>query len=152
MRFGLNAGYSGSRMAINMELVTEADKLGFHSVWAAEAYGSDAVTPVAWIAGQTQKIHVGTAIMQMPARTPAMTAMTATTLDQLSGLAYRVKFMDIPFHPDCFPCHIYPFASIFKKHPVVFLKDYNVAVRIATSQTRFISSIYEKSPMQSWLD
>jgi F420-dependent oxidoreductase-like protein len=85
MRFGLNAGYSGSRMSINMELVKEADKLGFHSVWAAEAYGSDAVTPVAWIAGQTQKIHVGTAIMQMPARTPAMTAMTATTLDQLSG-------------------------------------------------------------------
>jgi alkanesulfonate monooxygenase SsuD/methylene tetrahydromethanopterin reductase-like flavin-dependent oxidoreductase (luciferase family) len=84
MRFGLNAGYSGSRMSINMELVKEADKLGFHSVWAAEAYGSDAVTPVAWIAGQTQKIHVGTAIMQMPARTPAMTAMTATTLDQLS--------------------------------------------------------------------
>ena len=73
------------------------------------------------------------------------------TLDQLSGLAYRVKFMDIPFHPDCFPCHIYPFASIFKNHPVVFLKDYNIAVRIATSQTRFISSIYEKSPMQSWV-
>ncbi len=85
MRFGLNAGYSGSRMSINMEMVKEADKLGFHSVWAAEAYGSDAVTPVAWIAGQTQKINVGTAIMQMPARTPAMTAMTATTLDQLSG-------------------------------------------------------------------
>ena len=85
MRFGLNAGYSGARMSINMELVKEADKLGFHSVWAAEAYGSDAVTPVAWIAGQTQQIHVGTAIMQMPARTPAMTAMTATTLDQLSG-------------------------------------------------------------------
>jgi F420-dependent oxidoreductase-like protein len=85
MRFGLNAGYSGARMAINMELVKEADRLDFHSVWAAEAYGSDAVTPVAWMAGQTQKIHIGTAIMQMPARTPAMTAMTATTLDQLSG-------------------------------------------------------------------
>jgi len=85
MRFGLNAGYSGARMSINMELVKEADTLGFHSVWAAEAYGSDAVTPVAWIAGQTKQIHVGTAIMQMPARTPAMTAMTATTLDQLSG-------------------------------------------------------------------
>jgi F420-dependent oxidoreductase-like protein len=85
MRFGLNAGYSGARMSINMELVKAADQLGFHSVWAAEAYGSDAVTPVAWIAGQTRQIHVGTAIMQMPARTPAMTAMTATTLDQLSG-------------------------------------------------------------------
>ena len=58
------------------------------------------------------------------------------TLDQLSGLAYRAKFMDIPFHTDCFPCHIYPFASILKNHPIVFLKDYNIAVRIATSQTR----------------
>jgi len=74
------------------------------------------------------------------------------TLDQLSGLAYRVKYMDIGFHPDCFPCHIYPFASIFKKHPIIFLKDYNIAVRISSSQTRSISSIYEKSPMQSWVE
>lgn len=74
------------------------------------------------------------------------------TLDQLSGLAYRVKYMDRGFHPDCFPCHIYPFASIFKKHPIVFLKDYNIAVRISSSQTRSISSIYEKSPMQSWVE
>ena len=51
MRFGLNVGYSGSRMSINMELIKEADRLGFHSVWTAEAYGSDAVTPLAWIAG-----------------------------------------------------------------------------------------------------
>lgn len=72
------------------------------------------------------------------------------TLDQLSGLAYRRKYMDLPFHPDIFPCHVYPFASIFKKHPVVFLKDYNVAVRISSSQTRSLSSIYEKSPMKSW--
>jgi glycosyltransferase involved in cell wall biosynthesis len=74
------------------------------------------------------------------------------TLDQLSGLAYRVKYMDRGFHPDCFPCHIYPFASIFKKHPIVFLKDYNIAVRISSSQTRSISSIYEKSPIQSWVE
>ena len=74
------------------------------------------------------------------------------TLDQLSGLAYRKSFMDLPFHADIFPCHIYPFASIFKKHPVVFLKDYNLAVRIASSQCRFISSIYNKSPMQSWVE
>jgi glycosyltransferase involved in cell wall biosynthesis len=74
------------------------------------------------------------------------------TLDQLSALAYRKKFMDLPFHPDIFPCHIYPFASIFKNHPVVYLKDYNLAVRIASSQCRKISSIYEKSPMQSWVE
>jgi F420-dependent oxidoreductase-like protein len=85
MRFGLNVGYSGARLSIDMELVREAERCGFHSVWTAEAYGSDAVTPLAWIGGQTSKIHLGTAIMQMPARTPAMTASTATSLDQLSG-------------------------------------------------------------------
>lgn len=74
------------------------------------------------------------------------------SLDQLSGLAFRRQFMDLPFHPDIFPCHIYPFASIFKKHPVVFLKDYNVAVRIASSQTRYLSSIYQKSPLLSWVE
>jgi F420-dependent oxidoreductase-like protein len=66
-------------------LVLEAERLGFHSAWTAEAYGSDTVTPAAWIAARTERIRIGTAIMQMPARTPAMTAMTATTLDQLSG-------------------------------------------------------------------
>lgn len=74
------------------------------------------------------------------------------TLDQLSGLAYRTSFFNIPFHPDIFPCHIYPFAQIFKNHPVVFLKDYNIAVRIASSQTRSLSSIYEKSPLLSWVE
>jgi len=66
-------------------LILEAERLGFHSVWATEAYGSDAVTPLAFVAARTQRICLGTAIMQMPARTPAMTAMTAMTLDQLSG-------------------------------------------------------------------
>ena len=74
------------------------------------------------------------------------------TLDQLSGLAYRRQFMDLPFHPDVFPSHIYPFASIFKKHPIVFLKDYNIAVRITSSQTRSLSSIYTKSPLLSWIE
>lgn len=74
------------------------------------------------------------------------------TLDQLSGLALRTKFIDEPFHPDVFPCHVYPFASIFKKHPVVFLKDYNLAVRIRSSQSRTVSSIYSKSPIQTWVE
>jgi glycosyltransferase involved in cell wall biosynthesis len=74
------------------------------------------------------------------------------SLDQLSGLSYRTKFVDIPFHPDIFPCHIYPFSSIFLKHPVMYLKNYNVAVRIASSQTRKLSSIYNRSPLQSWVD
>src|SRR5437867_3686979 len=85
MRLGLSIGFSGSRITLPMELIQEADRLGFHSAWTAEAYGSDAVTPAAWIAAQTKQLHVGTGIMQMPARTPAMTAMTAMTLDQLSG-------------------------------------------------------------------
>lgn len=74
------------------------------------------------------------------------------TLDQLSGLAYRSAFMKLPFHQDIFPCHIYPFIDIFKKHPVIFLKDYNIAVRIASSQTRTLSSIYNKSPLLSWIE
>ena len=85
MRLGITIGYSGAKMALDMPLIQEADRLGFHSVWSAEAYGSDAVTPLAWIAARTERINVATGIMQMPARTPAMTAMTATTLDQLSG-------------------------------------------------------------------
>jgi F420-dependent oxidoreductase-like protein len=85
MRLGLTAGYSGASMSVNIDLILEAERLGFDSVWTAEAYGSDAVTPLAWIAARTTKIHLGTAIMQMPARTPAMTAMTAMTLDGLSG-------------------------------------------------------------------
>jgi F420-dependent oxidoreductase-like protein len=85
MRLGLTIGYSGSAMKLDMPMIEEADRLGFYSVWSAEAYGSDAVTPLAWIAARTKQIHVASGIMQMPARTPAMTAMTATTLDQLSG-------------------------------------------------------------------
>lgn len=73
------------------------------------------------------------------------------TLDQLSGLAFRRQFINIPFHPDIFPCHIYPFADIFKNHPIVFLKDYTIAVRISSSQTRSLSSIYNKSPLLSWV-
>jgi F420-dependent oxidoreductase-like protein len=85
MRLGLIAGYSGAQMGLPMEIILEAERAGFDSVWTAEAYGSDAVTPLAWIGALTKKIRLGTAIMQMPARTPAATAMTAMTLDALSG-------------------------------------------------------------------
>ena len=85
MRLGLNVGYSGSAMGIDMDLVREAERLGFHSVWSAEAYGSDAVTPAVWAAAQTSRIRVGTAIMQVAGRTPTLTATTALTIDQLSG-------------------------------------------------------------------
>jgi len=85
MRLGLNFGYWGSGPADNIALAQEAERLGYHSLWTAEAYGSDAVTALTWLAAKTERINVGTAIMQMPARTPAMTAMTAVTLDLLSG-------------------------------------------------------------------
>ena len=90
MKLGLQLGYSGARMAIPMELVLEAEQLGFDSVWFSEAWGSDAVTPAAWVLAQTSRIHVGTAIMQMPARTPACTAMTAMTLQHLSDERFRL--------------------------------------------------------------
>lgn len=85
MRLGIMTGYSGAKIELPMDLILEADRLGYYSVWTSEAYGSDAVTPLAWIGALTKQIKLGTAIMQMPARTPAMTAMTAITLDQLSG-------------------------------------------------------------------
>jgi F420-dependent oxidoreductase-like protein len=85
MRLGLNCGYWGSDPKDNVTLVQEAEKAGFHSLWTAEAYGSDAVTTLTWLAAKTEHIHVGTAIMQMTARVPAMTAMTAATLDLLTG-------------------------------------------------------------------
>ena len=82
MRRGLNLGYWGSGFTDPTELVREAERLGYDSVWTAEAYGSDAVTPLAWLAGKTERIRLGTARLQIPARTPARTAMT---LDWLSG-------------------------------------------------------------------
>lgn len=80
----------------------------------------------------------------------AVTAIFGS-VGQVSGLAYRKKYIDIPFHEDIFPGHIYPFAGIAKKHTVVFLKDYTVAVSIPESQTRHLSSIYDASPTESWI-
>jgi F420-dependent oxidoreductase-like protein len=87
MKLGVHIGYWGLGLtsADQLEIVQEAERLGYDSVWTAEAYGSDAATILGWLAGQTTKIKIGSAIFQMPARSPAMTAMTAATLDQLSG-------------------------------------------------------------------
>ena len=75
----------GRKAAVNLEAIKHAERLGYDSVWTAEAWGGDAVTPAAWILANTDTIKVGTAIMQMPARTPAMAAMTAMSLAELSG-------------------------------------------------------------------
>ncbi len=104
MRLGLMIGYSGRKMGASIAQMTEdekmgfadnnglpiakvqeAERLGYDSVWTAEAWGSDAVSPLAWIGANTTKIKLGTSIMQMPGRSPANTAMTAMTMDELSG-------------------------------------------------------------------
>jgi F420-dependent oxidoreductase-like protein len=92
MRLALNLGYqtAWSSAADHLVLAKEADRLGYSSVWVAEAYGSDAPTMLAWFAGQTERIELGSAILQIPARTPAMTAMTAGTLDTISGGRFRL--------------------------------------------------------------
>jgi F420-dependent oxidoreductase-like protein len=91
MKLGLNIGYWGMVSGEdNIALVMEAERLGFAVAWAAEAYGNDAATVLTWIAAKTQKIDVGSAIFQIPARTPAMTAMTAATIDTLSGGRFRL--------------------------------------------------------------
>ena len=84
MRLGLTLGYSGSQMHLDWEMILEDERLGYDSVWTAEAWGSDAVSPAAYIAARTSRIKVGTAIMQLPARSPSCTAMTAMTMDALS--------------------------------------------------------------------
>lgn len=85
MRLGLVHGGGAARFSVDMEMVLEAERLGYHSVWTSESYGSDAITPAAWILARTTRIKVGTGIIQMPARAPAMAAMTAMTLQSMSG-------------------------------------------------------------------
>ncbi|MGB4863019.1 MAG: LLM class F420-dependent oxidoreductase [Tepidiformaceae bacterium] len=85
MKLATGIGYSGASMRIDMDFVHEVERLGYDSIWTAEAYGSDAVTPLAYIAALTTKIKLGTSIMQIPGRTPAMCAMTMSTLDAISG-------------------------------------------------------------------
>lgn len=84
MRLGLLLRYKGDAGGPDMDLVLEAERLGFESVWSSEAYGTDAVTPIAWVLARTSRIKGGTGIIQMPARTPACAAMTAMSLQAMS--------------------------------------------------------------------
>jgi F420-dependent oxidoreductase-like protein len=92
MRLGVNLGYWSTAQDARdgIAMAQEADRLGYAVAWAAEAYGSDVVTVLTWVAAQTTRIDVGSGIMQIPARTPAMTAMTAASLDALSGGRFRL--------------------------------------------------------------
>src|ERR1700736_5967476 len=86
LKLGLQLGYWGALPPVNApELVAEAERLGFDSVWTAEAYGSDALTPLAWWGSRTERVRLGTALCQLSARTPTAMAMAALTLDHLSG-------------------------------------------------------------------
>ena len=86
LKLGLMLGYWGSQPPTNhIQLAQEAERLGYDSVWTAEAYGSDALTPLAWIGAQTSKIRLGTGVMQLSARSPTATAMAAMTMDHLSN-------------------------------------------------------------------
>ncbi len=85
MKLGLSLGYSGPRLEIPLEKVKLAERLGYDSVWTAEAYGSDAITPLAYLAAHTERIRLGTGVIQLAARTPANAAMAFATVDQLAG-------------------------------------------------------------------
>ncbi len=85
MKLGLMLGYSGGQLDIPVEKVQLAERLGYDSVWTAEAYGSDALTPLAYLAGKTERIRLGTAVMQLAGRTPANAAMAIATLDAIAG-------------------------------------------------------------------
>ncbi len=84
MKLGIMLGYSGPKLQIPLERVQRAEALGYDSVWTAEAYGSDAITPLAWLAAHTERIRLGTAVIQLAGRTPAMAAMQIGTLDALA--------------------------------------------------------------------
>src|SRR3989442_10967155 len=85
MKLGLSIGYSGAELRLPVNKVLLAERLGFDSVWTAEAYGSDAITPLAYLAAVTRRIRLGTGIMQLAARPPASAAMAAGTVDALAG-------------------------------------------------------------------
>ncbi len=85
MKLGMSIGYSGAELRLPIEKILLAERLGYDSVWTAEAYGSDAITPLAYLAALTSRIRLGTGIMQLAARTPAAAAMQAATVDALSG-------------------------------------------------------------------
>ena len=132
MKLGVSVGYWGLGLTAEQqsEIVREAEKLGYDSVWTSEAYGSDAATVLAWLAAQTETIKLGSAIFQMPGRSPAMTAMTAATLDQISGGRMRLGIG--PSGPQVAEgWHGQPFAKQLQR-----TREYVEVVRMALARER----------------
>jgi F420-dependent oxidoreductase-like protein len=132
MRLGLSLGYqtAWSSPASHLALAQEADRLGYAVVWVAEAYGSDSPSMLAWLAGQTSRIELGSAVMQIPARTPAATAMTAATIDAVSGGRFRLG-LGISGPQVSEGWHGVRFA-----HPLARTREYVEIVRMALARTR----------------
>src|SRR5689334_3885998 len=130
MRLGLSLGYQTpwGTPADHLAFAQEADRLGYSVVWAAEAYGSDSPSMLAWIAGSTSRIDLGTGVMQIPARTPAMTAMTAATIDALSGGRFRLG-LGVSGPQVSEGWHGVPFAN-----PLARTREYVDVVRLALSR------------------
>ncbi len=130
MRLGLNLGYWGPDDGLDtLALAREADRLGYSVLWVAEAYGSDAPTVLGWLAGQTERIELGSAVMQIPARTPAATAMTAATLDALSQGRFRLG-LGVSGPQVSEGWHGVPFAE-----PLVRTREYVAVVRLALARS-----------------
>jgi F420-dependent oxidoreductase-like protein len=130
MRLGLVLGYQTpwTTPADHLAFAQEADRLGYSVVWVAEAYGSDSPSVLAWIAGQTSRIDLGAGVMQIPARTPAMTAMTAATIDALSGGRFRLG-LGVSGPQVSEGWHGVPFAQ-----PLSRTREYVDIVRLALSR------------------
>ncbi len=134
MRLGVNLGY-WDRASVGHDMVAiaqEADRLGLDSVWVAEAYGSDAPSMLAWIGAVTERVHLGSAVMQIPARTPAMTAMTAATIDTMSGGRFRLG-LGVSGPQVSEGWHGVPF-----RHPLGRTRDYVEIVRAALRRERVV--------------
>ena len=120
MRLAISCGYAGMGLGTDtLDLVQEAERLGYAQAWVAEAYGSDAPTVLAWLAGQTTTIGLGAGVMQIPARTPAMTAMTAATLDTLSAAGGSTWASGCPGPQVSEGWHGVRFAAPLAPHPRV---------------------------------
>jgi F420-dependent oxidoreductase-like protein len=134
MRLAITLGYLGlgTTPAEQLQLALEAERLGYHSAWVAEAYGSDAATVLAWLAAQTSTIGLGAAVFQVPARSPAMTAMTAATLDQLSGGRFRLGLgLSGPQVAEGWHGQRYD-------RPLQRMRDYVTVVRMALARQRVV--------------